>query len=75
MNTPLQTVYPNVDSAAVNWSDITEGKGSWDDHNILRLCKDGKAYLNGDESYAAKCGYLKAIIFCIEQVIKAKAER
>lgn len=75
MNTTLQTVYPDVDSAAVNWSDITEGQGSWDDCNILRLCKDGRAYLNSSESYASKCGYLKAIIFCIEQTIKAKAER
>lgn len=75
MNTPLQTVYPDVNAAAINWSDITEGQGSWDDHNILRLCKDGKTFLNSDECDASKCGYLKAILFCIEEVIKAKAER
>jgi len=74
MNTTLTTVYPDVDAAAVNWSDVTEGLGSWDAHNILRLCKDARAVLHSEESDAYKIGYLKATIFCIQEVIKAKAE-
>jgi hypothetical protein len=74
MNAAFTHVYPDVDSAAVVWPEPTEGSGSWDDINILKLCKDARNVLNSNESDAYKLGYLKGVIYCIKETVKAKAE-
>jgi hypothetical protein len=75
MNTSTTAAYADVDAAAIKWQpSSTEGQLTWDQLNILNLCKDAQRILNSDEhSSAFKVGYVKVCVDFIETTIKAKA--
>lgn len=77
MNATSSVSYPDVDSAAFDWSTASPQFPDWQTEQIHNLAKMALDVLySSDKSEAYKCGYSKTILHTIQNVslIKDKAE-